>query len=59
MLKLLESLTRSSEISSLEVYKGFQRFVDQLDDLAFEPFNEPALDTPMTCQADSNHHHDR
>jgi hypothetical protein len=38
MLKLLESLSRSSEISSLQVYKGFQRFVDQLYDLA--------LDTP-------------
>ena len=38
MLKLLEALTSRGEISSLQVYKGFQRFVDQLDDLA--------LDTP-------------
>jgi hypothetical protein len=43
MLKLLEILARSSEISSLQVYKGFQRFVDQLDDLA--------LDTPHLHQS--------
>ena len=38
MLKVLDVLSHTVEISSLQVYKGFQRFVDQLDDLA--------LDTP-------------
>jgi hypothetical protein len=38
VLKLLQSLACSPGISSLQVYKGFQRFVDQLNDLA--------LDTP-------------
>jgi MA3 domain len=38
MLALLEALSRAGEVSPLQVYKGFQRFVDQLDDLA--------LDTP-------------
>ena len=38
MLTLLDALSHRGELSSLQVYKGFQRFVDQLDDLA--------LDTP-------------
>jgi hypothetical protein len=38
MLKLLDVLSHTVELSSLQIYKGFQRFLDQLDDLA--------LDTP-------------
>jgi hypothetical protein len=60
VLNLLESPARSSEISSLQVYKGFQRLADQLDDFSLETSSpEPAMDTPMTCQAESNYNHDR
>lgn len=36
LVTLLAQLSASAEISSFQVYKGFQRVVDQLDDLALD-----------------------
>jgi MA3 domain len=36
MMSLLAALTKTAEVSSLQVVKGFQRLVDQLDDLALD-----------------------
>lgn len=36
MVELLARLAATGEISSLQMYKGFQRVVDQLDDLALD-----------------------